>query len=486
MERARSFRFACAAALLVGSVGVSCGGLPAAGEALGTDYTKRERGKGECKDAGGQSRPLVVDWESADRAELEARASRSLVVVKYESCRMEVLKRCSVRGGPKYDYIGLTPKKDTVTMRDASEVYANIPVYAAKFEGRLAQSGSLDVAMTIVGQWDTAQPVARVDELEGECAGATHLVTALTVGAFEFSASNEVQGAVGGEIAGAGAGAKQSRAREVLNRDGEDASCGAASGEDKKPPFGCGALLRLEVVPVGQARQAEPTCPGGTQWDGAQCVAVKQALQCAEGMIPDKERGCVPKKADAVAVRKATAPAGALVAPVAAACGSLAACQEGCDRGEAKGCLGLGGLLRGGAKPGQASDEGARAAAAFQKACDGGEPTACTALGEMKYQGLGVPKDAAAALPLLEKACEGGDLAGCNDVGLALSQGSPSDPARAAKYFDRACNAASSLGCLGLGLLVRDGRGMAKDPARAKQLFQKACDAKIGPACKLL
>jgi len=122
------------------------------------------------------------------------------VVVKYADCQMEVLKRCTVKGAPAYDYIGLTPKHDTVTMRDASEVYANIPVYAAKFEGKLQQSGALEVAMTVVGQFDTARPVARQDELEGDCSGATHVVTALTVGSFQFFATNATEQSAGVEV----------------------------------------------------------------------------------------------------------------------------------------------------------------------------------------------------------------------------------------------------------------------------------------------
>lgn len=471
------------AGLTMAMVGAGCGGTPNLAKELGTDHT--ERPKGVCRDTGGQSRPLIVDWESTDRAELEARASRGLVVVKYADCQMEVLKRCTVKGAPAYDYIGLTPKHDTVTMRDANEVYANIPVYAAKFEGKLQQSGALEVAMTVVGQFDTARPVARKDELEGDCDGATHVVTALTVGSFQFFATNATEQSAGVEVMGAGAGGKQSSSKEVLNKDGDDASCGKATGEDAKPPFGCGALLRLEVVPLGVARASEPTCAPGTAWDGAQCVAAAASASCKPDEVADKEKGCVPKKKDIVREAAAAAkPAGALVAPVAASCADVASCEAACNGGDAKGCLGLGGHLRALLAVGKPAEEGKRAHLAFQKACDGGEATGCTALGEMMFQGLGVPKDTAGALPVLKKGCEGGDPAGCNDVGLALAMGG--DPAGAAKYFGMACNATSQLGCLGLGMLYKDGRGVAKDPAKSKQLLDKACQGKVAAACKLL
>lgn len=458
---------------------VGCSALPAAGNVLGVDHTQREK-KGECLDTGGQSRFLVVDWDSVDRASIEARAARGLVVVRYEGCKMDVLARCNVKGSPHYDYVGLTPKKDNVTMRDSAEVYANIPVYAAKFDAKLAHSGSLDVNMTIVGQLDTARG-ARRDELEGECDGATHVVSAITVGSFEFTASNANEGSASVTVLGAGAGAKGAQSHEVLNKDGDEAECGKATGDDKKPPFGCGALLRLEVVPIGKARELEPSCPRSTAWNGAQCVAVKADVTCGPGQIPDKERGCVAKKADVTP----PPPSNALVAPVAADCTSEAACKERCDASDAKGCLGLGGALRAKLAVGKPSPDGERARDAFQKACDGGEPTACTALGEMEFQGIGIAKDGKGSLPHFDKACDAGDPAGCNDMGLALTQTSAAEAPRAKSYFERACGSTSSLGCLGLGMLYRDGRGVAKDPDKAKSLFKKACDAKIAPACKL-
>jgi hypothetical protein len=123
------------------------------------------------------------------------------------------------------------------------------------------------------------------------------------VGSFEFSAGTSLEGSASVSVASFGGGAKAERKRETLNRDGDEKQCGKASAEDAKPPFGCGAVLRIEVVPLGAARKVEPTCSAGTQWDGDQCVAIKAGASCAEGMISDKEKGCVPKKAAVVPVR---------------------------------------------------------------------------------------------------------------------------------------------------------------------------------------
>jgi hypothetical protein len=474
----RRFARALPLVALVGSLAPlssGCGALPAAANALGPDHTKRA--PATCAAHAGQTRMLVVDWDSVDRADVEARAQKGMVVVRYEGCRLEVLKRCKVKGDRRYGYAGLTPKKDDVSMRDSAEVYANVPLSAAKLDAKLEHAGSLDVNMTIVGQLDADRGATR-DELEGECDDATHLVTGITVGAFEFSASNAGSGEAGVSIMGAGAGTKAAERHEVLAKDGDDGECQKATASDTKPPFGCGALLRLEVVPIGAARSAEPTCPSGTAWNGGQCVAVRAELHCPAGQIADRERGCVTKKEDVVHT-------GGLVAPVASDCADAASCKARCDANDPKGCLGLGGALRAKLGVGKPSPDGDAAEEAFRRACDGGEASACTALGEMMFQGLGIARDPKGSLSRFEKACRGSDFAGCNDMGLALAQSSPADYATAKTYFEKACSKETGLGCLGLGMLYRDGKGVARDASRAKALFKQACSANVVAACKL-
>ena len=57
--------------------------------------------------------------------------------------------------------IGITPKSDKITMKDSDELYANIPVYAAKFEGKLQKSGALNVAMTQRGSSEAPSAMLR-------------------------------------------------------------------------------------------------------------------------------------------------------------------------------------------------------------------------------------------------------------------------------------------------------------------------------------
>ena len=95
------------------------------------------------------SRPLVLEWPAADRAALEAQRAGGVVVVRYGGSEMEVLRGCRAPGA--YRYVPVTPKKEGLVVRDASELAAAMPIHTVSLEARLSHQQELDVAMTIVG-----------------------------------------------------------------------------------------------------------------------------------------------------------------------------------------------------------------------------------------------------------------------------------------------------------------------------------------------
>ena len=96
----------------------------------------------------------------------------------------------------------------------------------------------------------------------GRCQGATHLISGLMAGAFEFSAGGESQAGADVGVAGVGAGGSSASKREILRRDGDQASCAKATTSDPRPPSGCGALLKIELIPLSDERA--PTPPSAT------------------------------------------------------------------------------------------------------------------------------------------------------------------------------------------------------------------------------
>jgi len=211
----------------------------------------------KCRVKKSSDRPLIIEWPSSDRAALESTAKRGLVVVRYSGCEMEVLPRCQLGG--TYRYTPTTRKLEKVSIRDADELYAQVPVGAAKLEGKLEKAGELNVAMHVVGRYDAVEP--EKPQLEGACEGATHVVTAMTAGAFEFFAGAEAAAGGGASVLGAGAGAKSSTRNELLSKDGDAEACASAPADATAPPAGCAAVLRLEVSELGSLAKLAKAAP---------------------------------------------------------------------------------------------------------------------------------------------------------------------------------------------------------------------------------
>jgi formylglycine-generating enzyme required for sulfatase activity len=191
------------------------------------------------------SRPLVVEWPSSDRAELEALARRGPVSVRYDATGMRLLPRCIIAG--RYAYSALTPKRDRITIRSADELRLQVPLGAAKLEGVLERTGELNVEMTVVGRFEANAISA--DGARGDCSEATHVINALTVGAFDFLAGAASKNELGAGAYGAGAAGRTGTMRELLNHDGEEAACRKATASDQAPPYGCGAVMRVDLAP---------------------------------------------------------------------------------------------------------------------------------------------------------------------------------------------------------------------------------------------
>jgi hypothetical protein len=249
--------------------------------------------KSDCDSARPPLKPLVVDWEAPDRAALESQAKRGALVVRYTGCSLEVLRQCRAPQQFKYGYTAITPKNEEVKMRSSDELHASIPLNAAKFEAKLAQAGELNAAMKIVGEYGFALAPPAVDQLEGDCEGASHVVTALTVGAFEFFAGSSRDASAGAQVFSAGAGGASKRGQETLSRDGEMPACGSGHSSDAAPPERCGALLRLELTKLLPRGEGVPDCKPGTQLVGKECKPVEKPEQLAleDQSFVDEQQG---------------------------------------------------------------------------------------------------------------------------------------------------------------------------------------------------
>lgn len=234
---------------LMFSAGTGCSkkGTPAE-QLTNTPDLAEQTGQSKCGVRSSAAKPLVVEWPAADRAALEARATRGLVAVRYQGCEMEVLTNCTVDGA--YSYLGLNMKREGVRIKSMDELYAQLPVGAVALEGKLERAGQLNVDMVIIGRKEAERAEFNERDLQGRCNEATHVITGLTVGAFSFYAGASAEIGAGVKVGNIGAGASSGANREVLKQDGSEDACSVANQTDADAPPGCGALLRVEVVPI--------------------------------------------------------------------------------------------------------------------------------------------------------------------------------------------------------------------------------------------
>jgi hypothetical protein len=204
-----------------------------------------------CHVGASPTRPLIVEWPSTARGELEAiiEDHKNVAVVHYEGCTMTVLSGCKAPGTIAYVPYRNT-KQDQLRITNADDLYANLPVGAASLEGKLQRSGELDIDMTLVGQYESDAPDVTRSDLAGTCEGATHLVKTVSVGAFDFHTGASAAAGGGVSALGAGAGGSTAASQDTLSRDGKVDACGGAKSGDTDPPANCGALVRVEVAPI--------------------------------------------------------------------------------------------------------------------------------------------------------------------------------------------------------------------------------------------
>ncbi len=437
----------------------------------------------------GNLEPMIVDWQPEERGDLEISMRDGLVVVGYDDNGFRLLKDCHVDGS--YEFMGMTRRERVVRLESAEDVKANLPLgglgIAAKLGGEFEQGATLDIAMVMIGKLRTTWRTVTPQDLKGQCKSASHFVRGATVGAFAVDKGDRSQTRAVAEIFGLGAGGGASKNSMIRVIDGQLPDCQNATPDSEKAPSQCGALIRVELLPIvanvdpKALAASDPTmvdtcakplvkidgkCTDPSSQpravaecnysEGPQCIAackaenvkscVKLALMLARGDGVPADAGDAAKLAEATC--KVEDPTGCLL------WGDFQANGNGVPRN-----------LRG-------------AASTYAKACDDGEADACQRIGTQLLSGQGIPRDTATAARALSKGCKGGSHDACSDFGvLALGgQGFDKDLPAAAALFKRACDGDSLVGCANYGYMAEFGQGVAKNIPAALASYTKACE----------
>jgi hypothetical protein len=242
---------AAIAALLYLSAGAGAGALGCARSAipnLETSLVPSIPGEGaRCQLAANQDNPLVTEWPASEKANLEARLSEGAVVVAYSGCSLRMLPACRAAG--HYGWRRTTAATDVIEIHDADELYAKLPLGAVSLEGELQQRGRLAVQTTVSGQMQLSGFEASALAKDESCQGATHVLSALSVGAFKLRAggARSGQGKVDVQTIGTASGTS-SHDESVLREAGVPERCVASSSD--APDQACASPIQLFLRPL--------------------------------------------------------------------------------------------------------------------------------------------------------------------------------------------------------------------------------------------
>lgn len=247
----------------------------------------------KCKVAASQSSPLVTEWPASEKANLEALLRTGGVAVSYAGCSMRVLPQCRLRGG--YAWQPTTPSADILEISNQDELYAKLPLGAASLEGELARSGSLSVHTYVSGQLRLVDASVADVPLEGECAQATHVLGALSIGAFALSRGGTAKARAGADVAAVGqASASTTRSAELMRAAGDPQMCG--SGTAQAPHPSCASPVQAflwpipgrvaEEGPVGTVKVDFVSANASERWDVYMDDEVICTTPCARWVDP--------------------------------------------------------------------------------------------------------------------------------------------------------------------------------------------------------
>jgi TPR repeat protein len=440
--------------------------------------------------------------------------------------RLSVLRDCHTKGD--YGFMGTSTREEVIRLEDTDQVQATLPkmgaLIALQLEGSLARGSTLDIGLVAVGQRRTTRPTAGLDDLEGDCGGATHFVKGVTVGALAVATGSRAQVSTVAQVFGAAANGKSESKESVSSKDGSLDACAHASPDAQLPPAQCGAPLRIELIKLGPTTtKATPDTAPGSEASPAQTAG---AVRCAEGYASvdgkctrgaaENSHECDPKNTKECTSQCAAGNArsclylGEAYESADTVRADLRGAAEyygkACDGKDDWGCYFLGLLMHNGRGVprnfAQAAEyfkrsclngvapsctmqgvdfffgiemptDKARAISLFRTGCDGGDPEGCTRLGNAYLLGTGIPRDGQLAVPLLRRACIGNSSEGCKFLGNAyrMGVGVPQDAATATGFASKACslNAAS---CGQLALMFAVGQGVPKNESRSRALFE--------------
>jgi hypothetical protein len=288
----------------LGAVGVLVGSIAAvvactpplnpAGEPLKATSTGEAFEGVQCSAVRPQTEPDLMAWDPGSRANLNRLRHQGVVAVRYQAkgcnVELELLSNCIGTAG-KYAFSPYSANEKKVA-HNASELFAELPVGAARLSGKVKGNRALRTDYMLAGEYALPPDATfkRADLHGTDCARAPHVVSAVHVGAFAMAAGEQRAMDGRASVFGLGAGGASQSDVEVLGDEGDAEACKASQKEHKESE-GCGVPFRVGLAPLdAHAALAAAPVPA-TPAQAAPTAAASGSLLCGRFQLLDAGNG---------------------------------------------------------------------------------------------------------------------------------------------------------------------------------------------------
>jgi outer membrane protein OmpA-like peptidoglycan-associated protein len=246
-----------------------------AGEPLKSPSTGEAFEGVPCSAVRPQTEPDLMAWDPGSRSNLNRLRGAGVVAVRYEAVgcnvKLELLSHC-IGTTSKYQFSPYSANQRKVAHNE-SELFAELPIGAASLGAGVRGGRALRTDYILAGQYALPPDASfSAADLKGvDCPRATHVVSAIYVGAFVMGAGESRQMDAKSSLFGLGAGANSSADVNVLSSEGDADACAIAQ-RDGTESYRCAVPLRIGLEALHAP--AKVSCPEGSTLQGDKCLQI--------------------------------------------------------------------------------------------------------------------------------------------------------------------------------------------------------------------
>lgn len=211
-----------------------------------------------CRLGASQNSVIVTEWPSPDKANLQAMFNGGAIAVAFSGCEMRLIPACKLPG--QYYWQRTTISNDRIEIGNEAELYAKLPLGALSLNAELKKSGELAVETTVSGQLRLYNMEASQVTSDTSCADATHVLNALSIGAFTLTAGGSEGSKADATFKGVGTNGKLGQTAKIMRASGDKATC--VNSTDQAPALDCASPVQAFLTRIPGRGEAE--APAGT------------------------------------------------------------------------------------------------------------------------------------------------------------------------------------------------------------------------------